>query len=211
MFERAVKHYVERSSNSKNLEYTFARAESRREFIGWGQAIVKIQDIFSFKVDQAYHNFIQGSLYAQDDEQPLVHSYSGNPIVKHHQMRVTCLASHILRKVMLFPHQTLSDCHIVIDYDRERVPLSPHDVIIPVYPNKGDMMTVRGDNDEIWLAHVQAVNKVAKTCNVYFCVPVEEDSNNYQKETGGRLERVHWDSMIIVSSGKWLDNSIYCK
>ena len=33
VFERAVKHYVERSSNSKNLEYTFARAESRREFL----------------------------------------------------------------------------------------------------------------------------------------------------------------------------------
>ena len=33
MFERAVKHYVKCSSNCKNLEYTFARAESRREFL----------------------------------------------------------------------------------------------------------------------------------------------------------------------------------
>jgi hypothetical protein len=33
VFERAVKHYIERSSNSKNLEYTFARAECRREFL----------------------------------------------------------------------------------------------------------------------------------------------------------------------------------
>ena len=32
-FERAVKGYVERSSNSKNLEYTFAKAECRREFL----------------------------------------------------------------------------------------------------------------------------------------------------------------------------------
>lgn len=32
-FERAVHNYVERSSNSKNLELTFAKAESRREVL----------------------------------------------------------------------------------------------------------------------------------------------------------------------------------
>ena len=32
-FERALKNYIERSSNCKNLEYTFAKAESRREFL----------------------------------------------------------------------------------------------------------------------------------------------------------------------------------
>ena len=33
VFERAVKGYVERSSNNKNLELTFAKAECRREFM----------------------------------------------------------------------------------------------------------------------------------------------------------------------------------
>ena len=33
VFERAVKHYIECSSNSKNLEYTFARIECCREFL----------------------------------------------------------------------------------------------------------------------------------------------------------------------------------
>ena len=32
-FERAVKGYTKRSSNSKNLEYSFARAECRKEFL----------------------------------------------------------------------------------------------------------------------------------------------------------------------------------
>lgn len=36
VFERAVKGYIERSSNSKNLEFTFARAECRREFLKFG-------------------------------------------------------------------------------------------------------------------------------------------------------------------------------
>ena len=105
---------------------------------GSGCAIVKLDDIFSFKVDQVYHNFIQGYLYAQDDKNPLTHPHSGNPIVTCTQLRVTCLASHIVRKVMLFPHQSLNDHFIVIDYDRERIPLSPEDVIVPVYPEMGD-------------------------------------------------------------------------
>lgn len=33
VFERAVHTYVERSSNKKNLEFTFSKAESRREFL----------------------------------------------------------------------------------------------------------------------------------------------------------------------------------
>lgn len=33
VFERAVHHYVEKSSNKKNLELTFAKAESRRELL----------------------------------------------------------------------------------------------------------------------------------------------------------------------------------
>ena len=32
-FERAVKGYIHRPSNSKNLEYTYVRAESRKEFL----------------------------------------------------------------------------------------------------------------------------------------------------------------------------------
>ena len=32
-FERAVKKYVERSSNCKNLESTFAKAKCQREFV----------------------------------------------------------------------------------------------------------------------------------------------------------------------------------
>lgn len=33
LFERAVKKYIERSSNKKGIEHTFATAEARREFL----------------------------------------------------------------------------------------------------------------------------------------------------------------------------------
>ena len=67
------------------------------------------------------------------------------------------------------------------------MPLSPEDDIVPVFPNKGDMVTLRGDSDELWLAHIQTVNKEAKTCNVYFYMPFEGDNNKYHKEVGGNL------------------------
>ena len=42
------------------------------------------------------------------------------------------------------------------------MPLSPEDVIVPVYPNKRDMVTVRGDGDELWLAHILTVSEEAR-------------------------------------------------
>ena len=110
---------------------------------GTGHTIMRVCDVFSFNIDQMYHNFLEGELYTQDDENPLTHSYSSNPIVKCEHVMTTCLASHIVRKVILFPHQTLNDHFIVIDDDWERVPLSPEDVIVPVFPNKGDMVTFK--------------------------------------------------------------------
>ena len=68
---------------------------------------------------------------------------------------------------------------------------------------------MRGDSDELWLAHIQVVNKVTKTCNVYFYVPYEDDSNKYHKESGGRLERVHLNSIIGTSKGNWLSSNLY--
>ena len=38
VFERAVHRYVEKSSNNKNLEYTFAKAECRRELLKFCQS-----------------------------------------------------------------------------------------------------------------------------------------------------------------------------
>lgn len=39
VFERAVKGYIERSSNSKNLEFTYARAECRREYLKFSSLV----------------------------------------------------------------------------------------------------------------------------------------------------------------------------
>ena len=66
---------------------------------GTGRTIMRVCDVFSFNIDQIYHNFLERELYAQDDENPLTHSYSSNSIMKCEHVMTTCLASHIVRKV----------------------------------------------------------------------------------------------------------------
>ena len=47
---------------------------------------------------------------------------------------------------------------IVIDHQRLYSPLCPADVAIPLYLETGDVIKVRGDNDEVWIAHILSVN-----------------------------------------------------
>ena len=77
-------------------------------------------------------------------------SYSDAPVVKDTDNNAICLASQIQRKVMLYPHQILQNCFILIDHNRPRIPLTASDVIVPVYPKKGDMIKVSGDDNEVW-------------------------------------------------------------
>ena len=55
-FERAVKSYTQRSSNSKNLENTFARAECRREFLKFNYEIDHEESTFLNTLDENTHS-----------------------------------------------------------------------------------------------------------------------------------------------------------
>jgi hypothetical protein len=172
-----------------------------------GRAVLKISEIFSLKISEVYNYFIKGYMYGPGDEEPLrIHPYSGNPVITDAHFTATCLVSQVQRKVMMYPHQTLEDYYIVIDHERPYMPLSPSDVIIPILPENREMVLVMGDNGELWTAHVQSVNNGARTCQVYFYV---SKSNNqlFERESGGRLEKVQWDSIVSVATGRWLNSS----
>ena len=47
-------------------------------------------------------------------------------------------------------------CYVVIDFLRPH--LCANDIIVPIYPISGDMIRVRGDDDDVWLAHVLSIN-----------------------------------------------------
>lgn len=55
VFERAVHKYVEKSSNHKNLEATFAKSESRREMLKFHESSTSALEIPQF-TDQVFCN-----------------------------------------------------------------------------------------------------------------------------------------------------------
>ena len=88
-----------------------------------------------------------------------------------------------------------------MDYNREAIPLSPVDILVPIFPEKNDMVKVHGDDDDVWLAHVHNVDERLKTCRVHFYIQQDSSTNIYQKEHP-RIETVHWDSIVIREMAK---------
>ena len=100
--------------------------------------VIKIAQIFSFKIMDTYYIFLKAMLYNHVG----VHSYSDNYIVEATSRNSLILVNDVKRKVMLYPHG--DNTFIVIDYQRPRVPLSLQDVPIPQYPKVGDLVAVMG-------------------------------------------------------------------
>jgi len=167
------------------------------------QQAMKILKIFSFKLDGISYVFISGLEY----ELTGVHISSGNPIVTQSTQLLMIKAVDILRKVMLYPAGTDKE-YVAIDYERTGFPLQPDDIAIPQYPEPGDMVSINGEEGEIWLANIHSSDPTSKACQVYFYIPVENNSRLYRKEQH-RLEKVHWDSILGLVSGKWHGEAQY--
>ena len=99
-----------------------------------------------------HYSFIKGNIYQLDDS---AHSYSGSSIVLPTTISKVFPAYGILRKVMLYPISVdTPESLVLIDHLRPTPPMCIDDIIIPVYPEAGDMLMIRGETDEIWFAHV---------------------------------------------------------
>lgn len=81
------------------------------------------------------------------------------------------LTENILRKVLLYDYG--NDLMTVVDYMR---PWNHHFLpvcvpIVPVYPVKGDMLLIQGeDSNDVWYGHVQDIDYINKTVVVYFFI-----------------------------------------
>lgn len=112
------------------------------------------------------------------------------------------LVEDICRKVIVYPsdHNLLT----VVDYMRHFKQL-PYPLIVPVYPEVGDMILIQGEsNEDIWHGHIQSLDFINKTVDVYFYIPSLRfpDGNVYVREIRGRGARntVVWGSMIAVGT-----------
>ena len=119
-------------------------------------------------------------------------------------------SSSIQRKVMLFPDpDNLSDPSkfILVDFQRPEFPLAS--VVVPWYPEVGDMLLIKGDDPEPWRGLALAVQMRNKTVRVQFFVPHPRwgrQSGLWVRE-GTRPQEVHFKSMLGSCTGHWQGNN----
>ena len=166
---------------------------------------IQIAKLFSVNVGGMYRMFCEGHVYEKVviESEEVIHTYSESSVVQRTENATTLFqVSSIVRKVVLYSHSSVCDEEqfIVIDYCRRTIPLSAEGVIVSFYPLKDDMVTVRGENGELWLAHVQSTDEKSKTCQVYFYIA--ESDKKYKREVK-KLECVSWNTMKDLAEGTW--------
>lgn len=119
----------------------------------------------------------------------------------------------ISRKVILYPYN--DNLPAVVDYMRHHENC-PCELIVPIYPERGDMILVQGEcSGVIWHGHVQSVDFVNRTVDVFFFIPSRRLAhyNTYGRESHGRSARnvVAWDSIIGIPEGHLSSTSTWVK
>lgn len=129
---------------------------------GGEEKILTLTKLTRVKVNNECHLFATGEclepvVQGTDTE---VHRWSKGALLRPTGSEVTLPSSCIQRKVMLYPEpDNLTDpsFYVCIDYQRPHFPVSS--VIVPVYPEVGDMILVKGDDPEPWRALVLSVQQ----------------------------------------------------
>lgn len=150
-----------------------------------------------------------------DDELPVRDFWSG--FIKVHSREIPDPAflqvNDILRKVILYKSE--DDILTVADFQRHSQSL-PYSVIVPVYPENGDMLLIQGEGiKDIWYGHVHSTDYSRKTVDVFFfCGNLSNRSENvFVREAHGRYARnvVPWESILGIAEGQWESSSCWQK
>ena len=106
-----------------------------------------------------------------DDEQQMIDPYSGyNLVTKSTFTPKITKVTAISRKVMLYPYNMANDpeAAIVLDFGRKSLPDEVWHIITPLYPTMSDMVLVRGEDPQPWLAKIVGIQERAKTVKVLY-------------------------------------------
>jgi len=132
------------------------------------------------------------------------HVYSNNYIVTPSSQSITFPTASIMRKVILCPQLPENCSFVVVDYLRLHLPICAGDVLVPYYPEMGEMVIIKRTSDETWLGHIQSVDYACKTCKVYFYV---ENQNNgiYVRESphARAMDTALWARILTAAQGRW--------
>ena len=123
-------------------------------------------------------------------------------------------AGSVKRKVILYQCAD-PNVAIVRDYMR-KLKFVPYDIVVPVYPEKGDMPLVQGKGKgDIWFGKVLSVDFPNNSVTVYFSVNKGQDSfpNSFVGESISREARntVSLDAIIGIADGQWISTNTWQK
>lgn len=160
--------------------------------------LVEHDKVFTpFAICDAYHYVLN------DDGGQLMHPLGDTIYVKPFET-CTCIGlCDIVRPIMLWVEPD-GKCAIV-DHCRKTIPVPK--IVVPVYPQAGGMVSVKGDQDEIWHAEVRQVDHEQKKVKGYFFVKHSRWEHNHLwvRESNSRvMESISFKSIMDVLPGTWV-------
>lgn len=169
------------------------------------EVIMKIIHFYLLCVEKQYISIAIGDRYNRCNAangEILRHPLSDGIIVHPFETNFCVLLKDITRKVMLYPYHPGQ--FAVIDPGRTVMALPR--VLVPVYPQIGDMVLVKGDDDELWRAHIRTVDRRSKIARGYFFVKHRNWNDNQQwvRESQARaMDTILFKSIVGLVEGQW--------
>lgn len=120
-------------------------------------------------------------------------------------------AKNVKRKVLLYKHAQ-TNLETVVDYTRKLKSITSF--LVPVYPEKEDMLLIQGEEQgDVWHGKVLSVNMSNKTVEVHFFVEKQQHPNKFVRESFSRQARnsVGFDSIIGIADGHWISGNSWQK
>ena len=115
----------------------------------------------------------------------------------------------ISRKVILYNSDQDSNpnARTVIDFQREKMPISFANITVPFFPKIYDMILIRGEDPDPWVAKVLTTQERSKTVRVLYYMKDEDRPGQefYIRYRNTRLahDTVSWDSILGLAHGEW--------
>lgn len=179
-------------------------------------SVVLVERFLCLQIEGEHHKFLEGQLLPcklDDDSNPVEFTSSGFPILCKDScpQKIILPATSILRKALVFPNPFDDLEMVVVDFMRKDVPVSEFDVVVPFYPEEGDMIFINGTDPEPWVGKVLTVDtnhQIAKV--LYYNKDGEREDGSvrvglYSPERDPHLacDKISWNTILYLASGEW--------
>ena len=196
----------------RNGEYVVSQVDAH-------EYICQITNFLCLCSEGEFFKFVKVQKYSQavDEEgTPLSDPYSRGLVIDTASAQELIIPVNVmLRKIILCniyaqPDDENADRKIAVDFQRETPPISYHDILVPFYPQVNDMICIKGDEPNPWLAKVLTIQERAKTVKVwYYEEDIERPGEKLYvpyRDARQAQDSVSWGSILGLASGEWRSN-----